>query len=261
MKNGFFLSLIVLQGLFLLGSCTDESFVENEKNVDVPKNADKMLIGEWAEIKTESYNWKNELIQTSFGDSKKVKWIFAENGYFYDEDNEEKGSYIFSNKKIVLNGNEEEKTYNVQKLTKDSLVVLHRYKYEEGEKSHRIIRYSRLSIYDDSDVELSEEQMKFVGKWSDGGSHYWYFLKNGDLLVGKDKDINQGNYITKQSWSYDPLTRTMATNAHWRDVWGTDNYTYGNFVYAWTVLVSENDFWTGLAMYANKTAVTFTKVE
>lgn len=240
-----------------LTSCSDDDDVD----ASVPQNAASMLIGEWAEIKEESYNSKDELVNTSPGwKSDEAAWIFGENGYFCYGVYGSKGSYTLSGNKLTLNRTEAEGSYEVRKLTKDTLVVWH--KYPDTEYSYQITYFARLSFYDDgSEPSASGETAKFVGTWHDGGSHYWYFAKNGDLYIGKDKNINNKNYITKQSWSYDSATKTLATTAHWNDIWDGTNYTWGNFVYTWTVLVLEDNFWTGQKLYASKDVSTFTKVE
>lgn len=262
-KLAFIFEEIKTTVLFLLVSTFTVTFASCSKddNEDgLPEHAGKLIIGEWARIRSEGYDEQGELVYTSpVSDGDEATWIFGENNYFYYCLYPSEGSYKLSDNQLILEGTWAEGIYNIERLTKDELVVSH--EYPDNEYSYEIDYFERLSFYDDSDSEISADAMKFVGTWYDGGKHFWYFAKNGDLYVGKDENINNKNYITKKLWSYDPDTKTLATTAHWNDIWPTPNYTWGNFDYVWLVLVYEDNFWTGQDFYAGKGTTTFTRVE
>lgn len=212
------------------------------------------LLGEWAEMKTESYDSQNNLVRTSSGwKSDQAAWVFGENGYFYYGVYGTKGSYTLSGNKIKITGTETEGSFEIRELTDSTLVVWH--KYPDEEYSYQITYFERLSINEEGTID--EDAMKFVGTWFDGNKYYWYFAKNGDVYVSEKKNINSKNYITKKSWAYDASTNTIATTVSCKEL----GNRIDSFTYSWTVLVFSNDFWTGKKLYGKEGAVTFTKVE
>lgn len=252
MSKGVFL-LMFLLNVFCLISCSSDSFDD-----DVSLKTANMLIGEWAELKQESYNSQDELVHVYSGwKEDEAAWIFGKNEYFcYGVYNTE-GSYTFVNNTINIKETEAKGSYSVLKLTEDSLVVWR--DYADTEYSYQIEYFYRISL-DDTEVKVNEDALKFVGTWFDQYC-YWYFAPSGNVYVSKEKHINRKNYITKQSWSYDSKTRTLATTVHWNDLNSGTNYTWGNYVHSWTVLTFEDTFWTGKSLYASGKTMTFTKVD
>lgn len=252
--SNFILLFLCMFGLISCSSDSDDEDVSQDRTTS-------MLIGEWANTKTESYDNQDNLVRTSRGwKSDEAAWIFGEDGYFCQAVYDIEGSFTLSGNRIKINGTRAEGSYEIRKLTSDSLVVWH--KYHDTEYSYQLSYFERLSFYDeDTNGTVGKDAMKFVGTWYDGGKHYWYFAKNGNLYISKKEHVNTQNYITKQSWSYDASTNTLATTARWEDVWESTNYTWGNFAYSWTVLAFDNNFWTGENLYASKSVTTFTKIE
>lgn len=246
----------------LLSSCGDD----DGDNGNIKGDAKSLIIGEWGEVKTESYRYDEGLVRTwpGYRNGKEAAWIFGENGYFqyavYASQGDAEGTYSISGNNLRIKcGYWDNPNFTVLKLDKDSLIV--RQPYEDTEYDYEIYYYKRLSFYGEGDgSDLDAEARNFVGTWS-YNNHYWYFAPDGKLYVSKDEHVNQENYIAQKEWSYDAETRTLATSMFWEDVYPGTNYTWGNYNYSWTVLVVEDNFWTGKCLYADGEAATFERVE
>ena len=186
--------------------------------------------------------------------------FFGENGKFVYAVYDSKGSYKISGNNLQIECYYwDDPNFTILKLDKDSLIVRH--SYPDSEYDYQITYYKRLSFYsEDNSSNLDAEAQKFVGTWS-FNRFFWYFAPDGKLYISQNEDVNQENYITEKEWSYDPVTRTMATTVFWNDINPTENYTWGNYNYSWSVLVKEDDFWTGKCLYASGNAATFKKVK
>lgn len=242
----------------LLSSCSDD---DNDDS-GIKGNAESLIIGEWGEVKEESFRNDEGLVSRHPGykNGKETAWSFGENGKFAYAVYDSKGSYKISGNNLQIECYYwDDPNFTILKLDKDSLIVRH--SYPDSEYDYQITYYKRLSFYsEDNSSNLDAEAQKFVGTWS-FNRFFWYFAPDGKLYISQNEDVNQENYITEKEWSYDPVTRTMATTVFWNDINPTENYTWGNYNYSWSVLVKEDDFWTGKCLYASGNAATFKKVK
>lgn len=267
MRRFSLISFVFLLSLLFI-SCDKENSQDNS-----PKSKEfSLLLGEWQRDKAEGYK-NGSMVKTHSGFSG-VFLIFKSSGEYinkyYAGFKNYKGFFKIKKKTLTLDvefldSRNEIESYTeeceILELTDEKLVI--KSPYEDTEYDYQIEYYSRVRAYD-TDFKMSEDAKSIVGVWriaNFGNYKYWYFSEEGYVYVGDSKDVGPFKNHRVKTWSFDDDTRILTTTLTWSNLsGGGENYTYGNYTYAWKMLNMTDKSMSGQALFGKESVYTFERL-
>lgn len=269
MRRFFRISFALLLSLLTVSCDKDNS--QDQDNSNSPKSKEfSLLLGEWKWDKTEGYKNNGTLVYGHPGKSG-VYLIFKSSGeyinHYYASFENYKGSFKIKNNILTLsveylNSQNTVETETdgceILELTDEKLVIKRSWE-DSSSINYSVDYYSRVRAYD-LDFKMSEDAKKIVGVWrvsNFNNINYWSFSDEGYVYVGDTKDVGPFDNIKVKTWSFDDETRILITTLTWNDINKIENYTYGNYTYAWKLLSISDKSMSGQAMYGKQSIYTF----
>lgn len=254
------LNLQLLVCFFCVG-CSSE-VDDNHTNGSVNSN---MLYGEWGLCRTEGYLNDGKLVfARNNSNSNQTYYIFQPENYFCYVAYNSEGTFSLNGQVLKINEYyTDNATFTILKLDKDSLII--REPYPDTEYDIQIQRFKRLSYYEGSDVEISDEMKQFLGTWtttnSKGTRYLYQFREDGIVYFANlqyggsvtNENIGPGMYGSKGTWVYDSSSKILATTLVSSPV--------SDLGSVFEVLTFTDDFWTGRISHGSNVYIyTFTRV-
>ena len=257
----------------LLGFSALLSSCDKESSNDTPKSKEySLLLGEWKLEKTEGYLREGTFVKGHPGKTG-AYLVFKSNGeylnQYYSTFNNYKGTFKLKNNTLTLNveflnTHKETESYtdvcSIIELTDDNLVF--KEPYEDSEYDYELKYFSRIRAYNQN-FKLSEEGKRIVGVWKIANmdnNNYWCFSEEGFVYIASTMEAGPLNNRVVQTWNYDDDSRILTTTVTWSNLSKLENYTYGNFTYAWKLLNISNDSMSGQALFGKEQVYTFKRI-